>query len=215
MAGLLAFRGIGTYHVPATPSILSNVYNSVCLTRMLYGIEVLPISYTNMNDMEHAHLQHAKLIQGLPKNIATPAPLATLGWLSVKALISKMKILFLIRTLLLPLNNIYRRVAILKLSTYDSGDNIHSPIEDICKRAQASGLLHLIMEIANNTSYFSYEQIKHRVKTIIKDHDILEWRATCLLYHNLNNYSAAVHTVKLHTWWVVSQKIPHVYKQID
>ena len=38
---LLAFRGIGTYHVPVTPSVLSNVYNSVCLTRMLYGIEVI------------------------------------------------------------------------------------------------------------------------------------------------------------------------------
>ena len=34
------------------------------------------------------------------------------------------------------------------------------------------------------------------------------------MYPNLNIYSAAVDDVKLHTWWVVSQKVPHIYKQV-
>ena len=48
----------------------------------------------DLTELETAHRVNAKIIQGTPMNIPSPAPLATLGWLSIKSYI------FLIRILL-------------------------------------------------------------------------------------------------------------------
>ena len=209
---LLAFRGIGTYNAPVTPSVMSNVYNSVCLTRMLYGIEVMHTTDVNLSDLEHAHLQHAKIIQIIPKNIATPTPLATLGWQSIKALITKAKILFLIRTLLLPDNNIYRRAALLMFNMYDHF-KVNCLSVGICKMAESYGLWSTIFDLTHSVE-FNYVTIKKKIKASIKEHDSCEWKATCLMYDNLNLYLECVPTIKLHTWWVVTQKVPRLYKQV-
>ena len=34
------------------------------------------------------------------------------------------------------------------------------------------------------------------------------------MYQNLNIYISSVRTVKLHTWWVVTQKVPQIYNQV-
>ena len=42
-----------------------------------------------------------------------------------------------------------------------------------------------------------------------------EWKATCLMYNSLNIYSKLTHTIQMHTWWVVTQRVPHIYKQVS
>ena len=214
---LLAFRGVGSYHVPASPTVMSKVYNSVCLTRMLYGIELIPLNQSSLNELEHAHIKQAKIIQGLPQNIATPAPLAPVGWLSIKANVALSKILFLIRILLLPCDNIYKRIALYMLTTRENlneAGRSNSPILDMWHQAEKYDILNIVNNIINGESN-SYPVVKKQVKLIIKEHEHYEWAATCLLYHNLWLYSDLVQSVKLHTWWTVTQKLPHIFKQVS
>ena len=51
-----------------------------------------------------------------------------------------------------------------------------------------------------------YQAAKRSVKNNIKRHDHFEWIGTCVLYDKLNIYTEIVHSVKIHTWWIVTQK---------
>ena len=56
---------------------------------------------------------------------------------------------------------------------------------------------------------------KNSIKRMIKEHDFYEWKSTCLLYASLNTYIDSVNTIRMHTWWIVNQKLPHIYKSIS
>lgn len=43
----------------------------------------------------------------------------------------------------------------------------------------------------------------------------MKWYATCILYGDLNIYSELVTSVKIHNWWIVTQKIPHIFKSLS
>ena len=75
--------------------VLSQIYWSVGVTRMLYGLDVKPVSDAGLQELESAHREHAKIIQGLPNNVPNPAPLATLGWMSISSYVAIMKLRFL------------------------------------------------------------------------------------------------------------------------
>ena len=59
-------RGIGSKRVPMNPAVMSKVYWSVSIPRMLYGIEVVPLSDKDINDLEKAHRQNGKIIMNVP-----------------------------------------------------------------------------------------------------------------------------------------------------
>ena len=89
-----------------------SIYGAVAIPRMLYGLDVCPLDDAGMKNMEQAHRQNAKIIQNLPICTPNPAPLATLGWLSISGQVAIMKLVFMWRILCLPLENIYRKVLI-------------------------------------------------------------------------------------------------------
>ena len=83
---------------------------SVSVPKMTYGYDVTTVSNTNLNELEDANRQSAKIVQGLPLNLPKPSSLATLGWMSMKSYIAMIKIMFMIRTLCLPDGNVYRNI---------------------------------------------------------------------------------------------------------
>ena len=105
-------RGIGSGKVPVTVNVLSKLYWTIAIPKMLYGVEVTPISKGDSAELENAHRQHAKLIQGLPMNIPNPAPLATMGWLSIDSYIAMKQMLFMWRTLTLSCDNVYKQIMV-------------------------------------------------------------------------------------------------------
>ena len=58
-----------------------------------------------------------------------------------------------------------------------------------------------------------YKAIKMKIKGSIRLHDKYEWFATCILYDNLTLYTEIIRSVKMHTWWIVTQKLPHIFKE--
>ena len=85
---LYAAKGLGSAMAPVTPAVLSKIYWSVAVPKMVYGLDVTPVNDACMAELESAHRQHAKVAQGIPDNIPRPAPLAILGWLTMQAYIA-------------------------------------------------------------------------------------------------------------------------------
>ena len=92
---LLATRGIGSHSQPVTPTVLSKVYWTISVPKMTYGVEVVPIDETNLNDIETGHRQNAKIVQNILNMSHKRAVLATLGWMSMKSYIAFRKMIFL------------------------------------------------------------------------------------------------------------------------
>ncbi len=59
------FLAIGSNHAPVNPISAARVYNSVSLSRMLYGIEVSDVSNSSFLSLEDVHWDIGKRIQGL------------------------------------------------------------------------------------------------------------------------------------------------------
>ena len=108
-------KGLGSTQVPVPPKSLSKIYWSVAVPKMLYGMEVIPINDHCMERLENGHRQNAKLIQGLPSNTHTPAPLATVGWVSVQGYVALMTIMFIVRTMCLPDTSLFRKIMTLRV----------------------------------------------------------------------------------------------------
>ncbi len=60
----------------------------------------------------------AKVIQGLNQSTPNTAVLPAIGWYSIESLIGKARIGFLLRIVLLEPDNVYKRVAIIRIYQY-------------------------------------------------------------------------------------------------
>ena len=216
---LYAAMGIGSSSVPVSPNILSKIYWSICISRMTYGVEVTVFSESCINEMEHAHRQNAKLIQGLSKNVATPAPLATLGWMSIAGYIALRKILFLWHILYLPDGCIYKVLAHMIIKRYKMGQlelkNRRSPIIDMYERARDYRLDSMIWECINGVTIGSLEMKKSLTKRILWEYEKRNWRASCIMYKNLEIYADCVKNIKMHAWWIFLKGHPSFHRSVS
>ena len=112
-----AVQSLGTRRAPVPPHILSKLYWSVGMSKMMYGLEMLSLSERSVQILEQAHGSIAKLIQGLPRQTINATCIAPIGWISVEAFIDLMKMMFLWRVLSLPVNNIYKQIAIIRVAS--------------------------------------------------------------------------------------------------
>ena len=124
---LHAARGLGSQQVPVTPAVLSKLYWLIAVPQMVYGFEVTPISKSRIRELDDAHRQNAKIVQGLPADISKPTPLSLLGWLTLESYIDMDKMLFLWKMLCLPHENTYRRITTFIISLLLSG-HVHKNV---------------------------------------------------------------------------------------
>ena len=139
---VLAARGIGSYEAPVPPTILSNIYWTVAVPKMLYGLEVTPFPDKFIEEFELSHRKLCKLIQGLPCNTPLPAPLATINWMSIKSYIAMRKTIFLMQLVNLPDTHIYKRIVYLILSQIGPSmpEVSRSPIKEMYRVAWQYGI---------------------------------------------------------------------------
>ena len=73
-------------------SVISKLYNSVSLPQMTYGLELLSMPSFDRKLLETVHISAAKRTQRLPIQTATPAPLKTLGWMTMEGILALRRI---------------------------------------------------------------------------------------------------------------------------
>ena len=151
---------------------------------MTYGMEVTPISEPGIELMECAHREMAKTAQMIPKNVSSPLPLATVGWLTISAYVDLKKLCFLFKILCMS-ENIYRKVTVpLVLADMLSTDSIvkMSPVNDLVRVALKYKLTDMVLHAIENGPDLSYNIIKRQLKSIIWIYEICRWKSTCFLY---------------------------------
>ena len=216
---LLAARGIGSPSVPVTPAVLSKLYWSVAVPRSLYGLEVTPITDSGMEELEKMHRNNARIVQGLPHNVPLPAPLATLGWMSMKSHLAMTKMLFMWRVLCMDQNNIYRKVMIimLKLIIKNEIQKVKmpsSPVSDMYRCIKMYKLDGALREGLLNGNFGKFEEWKKFIKNTVWQVEKMKWKCTCMLYKTLACYSQNVHEIRMHAWWYLAKDAPHLTKKI-
>ena len=214
---LFAARGLGSTNVPVTPNVLSKIYNSVSIPRMLYGYEATYISEHDTNELEQAHRYHAKLVQGLPQNVPTPSALAPLGWLSIKAQLAIKKLIFLWRILTFPHGNIYRRLVMFIMIMHMQGiTQRRSPIMQSLDLAEKYGLYGKFISAMFSSTPATYLEGKNDIKKRVKEKDKDEWRASCMMYGKLNDlYFSAQQNLYPNIWYKISNALPHLSQNIS
>ena len=215
---LFAAKGLGSHNVPVTPKVLGKLYWSVSIPRMTYGLEATPISARELDELEQAHRQHAKIVQGLSRSSPNPAVLATMGWLSLSAHISKIKLVFLWRILCLP-GNVYKDVVLTILNKCFQCKNYVNidtgPIQDMYKAVCKYNMKDELIRCIQMGEYGNISERKRLIKRIVWEHERCSWRASCLMYPSLDIYCQTVEDIRLHTWWTYADKFPHFTAKIS
>ena len=217
-ATLGAARGLGSRSIPCDPQVLSKIYWSVVIPQMLYGYDVTPISSNNVSALEEAHRQNCKLVQGVASDVPNPAPLAAIGWISIESYILMVKILFLIRTLCLPVGNFYREFVIRTLEVIMNHQYVsqRSPLISMYNAAKKFNIDVIIKQrLHDNNTFGTYNEWKSIVKREIWRVEVAKWKATCLLYHSLDTYSTIVTHIGINIWWKIASKVPHMTNKIS
>ena len=214
---VFASRGIGSYEAPVPPTILSKIYWTVAVPRMVYGLEVTPITDKLIEECEASHRKLCKLIQGLPGNTPLPAPLATLSWMSMKSYIAMRKIMFLVQLISLPDYNIYKRLVYHILGQIGPRipDISRSPIAEMYRAAWQYGMGIDIWNSLLWGNIVSTDSQKRLVKKEIWKRDELNWRATCTLYSKLTMYRNVLKDIGVIAWWKYAKINPCKLKQVS
>lgn len=217
---LYSARGIGSAIVPVPPGVLSKLYWSVAVPKMMYGLDVTPIDEKCLNQLEVAHRNHAKLVQGLPPNIHKPAPLASIGWLSVSSLLALTQIMFLLRMLCLPIENVYRKIAMLSLqnvldSIYTGVTGSRGPIYSMFMYIRMYKLDRYLFNCMQNGNMKQLPVMKKYIKDIIWNHEQDRWKATCILYKELYIYNKCIISIRIHPWWKLLITCPHLRDKVS
>ena len=217
-SALLAARGIGSDRVPTNPAVLNRIYWSVCIPRMMYGVEVVPLSENDVVDLENAHKQNAKTIQNVPPSTPSPAIYSTLGWLSMDSFITQVKVLFLWKIAISLRDTIYFRVIRFIIEEIITGrySSSQSPILDTMRRANTFGIMGEIVDLVFSTECDkSYPMVKSTIKKMIMDREVRRWKATCLMFSSLAVFRKATHDISLNCWWYYVKTKPTMCKKVS
>ena len=211
-AVLYAARGMGSAQVPVPPTVLSKVYWSVAIPKMTYGLEICPLVSSDINDLESAHCANAKIVQWAPQKLPNPAPLATLGWLSLGSYLDVQRMMFMWRTLCLPVNNVYRSVLLSNLKKL-IGDGTPpqkriTPVSMMYDTIKKYGLEEMLESFIERDQFESVEHMRRITKDVVWKSEQVRWRASCLLYRELFVYRESVKGIKIHPWWILVAKKP-------
>ena len=142
-----AIHAIGSRRAPVTPKSGSHVYHSICLSKLLYGVELMDVPHTIMREMESFHASIAKALQGLQENACNIGAIRTLGWTSIQSNIDINRLLFLWRIICLPVTCIYKRLLITRYGyiCYDMYD-CKGPLKCMLDTAKKYNLFNHVQE---------------------------------------------------------------------
>ena len=174
---------------------------------MTYGLEVVPMEDSHIDELVQVHRVHARIIQ-LPENVHKPTVLSTIGWMSMAAYIAYRKLLFLLSILSLPVNNIYRRIVVaILVSFYIFGTVKLSPIGGTFKYICKHGLKDLFMScIIRNDG--NSKEMKTQQKRTIWEYEIYWRKATQLIYPERDPYYKMVRNISVNVWWQIAARNP-------
>lgn len=204
---------LGNKRLPLPPTVGSKIYESVCVPKLLYGVEACVIHRDVMFEIEKCQRYSAKVIQGMPQQTPNPVPMATLGWMSMDSMIDIKKMVFLYHWLSLPTGCIYKKIVILRLITFiygSSKDGHDSPLYQAFEAIVKHGLQNYVMDVLQNGTTISLKQFRRVAYRAVAEIEKSRWGANMLLYKSLRLFRACFTRIEMCVWWKVSHCRPQL-----
>ena len=209
-----ATQSLGSHRVPVTTVTGSKLYWQVCIPKLCYGMEVITLSDKSMDSLEQFHTSMAKHNQGLPTPCSNPGSLSTIGWKTLESHVDIMRLMFLWRLLLLPMECIYKVVLLNRLDSIVHSSSGHcGPVWQLIATCKKYNLLDTVIEAMESGSYMSLSQWKKHVKFIVNGLVLRRWKIICKTYKSLIMLKTDVNKCEMSPWWVHGYKDPVYSKQ--
>ena len=96
-----------------------------------------------------------------------------------------------------------------------SCEKIRSPVSIMFESSKKYGLEQIIIRNLRNDSFENVNTWKKIVKQAIWELETIKWKATCLMYKELQIYRYSFEHISTHPWWLVAKKNPHLCKYIS
>ena len=80
--------------------------------------------------------------------------------------------------------------------------------------AKRYGLQQYIFSDISCNDFNVYQERKRVIKRVIKETEIYQWKATCLIYKSLDVY-AEMASFRVHPWWMFARDMPHLFWKIS
>ena len=198
-----AMQSLGSHRVPVTPVSSNKLYWQVCIPKLCYGLEGIDISDKCMDSLEQFHIDMSKHQQGLPKQCSNVGSLGTMGWKKLETYIDFMRLMFLWRLLLLPMECIYKEVVIKRFILICYSSKPHTgPTANIVDTCKKYGLLESVITAVENANYMSLNSWKQLVKNMLNKLDLQRYRITCKLYKSLSMVNVNMEYHSILPWWL-------------
>ncbi len=196
---------------------LSRLYWSVCIPKLLYGVETWEPSKNSALLMEKLHCEVGKCIQGLPRLTARPVCHALLGWLPISCHIDIRRLVFLLTLIRLPYWTVASKLTLRSLSEQRCSEGIPfktcSPLGKMYATVCKYGLIEAVHQMLDTGMVLPKIAWKRIVKEAVHSHYYTEWMITCTLYSSLQLFLQTVDKVRLSIWWTVGRHNPASRKQ--
>ena len=210
-----AISAIGSRKAPVTPKSASHVYETVCLPKLLYGLEVTDIPDTSVIELESFHASVAKTIQVLPDQCANVGAIKSMGWITVRGLIDIARLLFLWRLILLPMSNIYKKVLVYRYVhlTESHSSKCQGPLQKMLEAANKYSLSEIVNQGIELGEKMSMSSWKKMVKSIVYSNEQRMFQISCRIYPSLYQLIACTPNVEMSSWWKFVQEEPYMLKK--
>lgn len=179
-------KGIGSKLVPVSPMTATKLYNTVCLTKLCYGMEIMNVDDETINMLESFHCTSSKAFQGLPIQCSNAGSTMSIGWLTIESIIDMSRLMFMWRILLLPMTCIYKVILIRRLFTMLETGTGTGPTYNMMETFKKYDLFNVLCEAVYYADYVPYNTFKHFVKQVVMDRDVKRSKITCMLYKSLS-----------------------------
>ena len=203
-----AVQSIGSLRVPVNPAIATKLYYSACISKLCYGLELINLDDNMYDQLECFHARNAKIFQGLPQSTSNVGCIGTIGWTSISAHINILKILFLWRILLIPLNCMYKRIMICRITECVMNVCDTGPVSTMLKICTKYDVLNVVLDSIMNDSYPKAGVIKRFIKSVVNGRDFKVWKISCCMYDSLKLLNTNNTTVQRVCWWDICSKSP-------
>ena len=206
-------QSLGSHSIPVSPIVATKLYNSLCLTKLCYGMELLDLDNECINAMESFHSNSAKMFQGLPIQSAGPDGIGNLGWQSVQSLIDLMRMLFMWKILSLRTTCIYKEFMLKRIIELLLNGNGSGPTWNILGTFEKYGMLRLLIESVEIGVYMPYSRFKIYIKNVVSVRDFKIWRINSILFKSLIHVTLAKSKHNVLGWITFLDKHPNKSKE--
>ena len=86
--------------------------------------------------------------------------------------------------------------------------NMNSPVISMYNTAVKYGLDNMLLQAVSYNNLPDFTLIKSQIKRIVWGNENDRWRASCLIYRELDQYRSTVSNIRMHPWWLFVKDEP-------